>query len=70
MTKVKALHPSDEVDRLYVSSKEWGGGLASVEGSIDASIQRYEDYIKKAQRKTIHSHQKQILTTRRSTERK
>ena len=43
----KALHPSDDVDRLYVSRKEGGRGLASIEDSVDTSIQRLEDYIQK-----------------------
>ena len=43
----KALHRIDDVDRLYVSRKEGGRGLASIEDSVDASIQRLEDYIKK-----------------------
>ena len=47
MTMHKALHPRDDVDRLYVSRKEGGGGLASIENSIDALIQRLEDYIQK-----------------------
>ena len=47
MTMHKALHPRDNVDRLYVSRKEGGRGLASIEDSIDASIQRLEDYIEK-----------------------
>ena len=41
----KALHSRDDVDRLYVSRKEGGRGLASIEDSVDASIQRLEDYI-------------------------
>ena len=45
ITMHKALHPSDDVDRLYVSRKERGRGLASVEDSVNASIQRLEDYI-------------------------
>ena len=40
MTMHKALHPRDDVDRLYVSRNEDGGGLASIEDSVDASIQR------------------------------
>ena len=44
MTMHKALHPRDDVERLYVSRKEGGSGLASIE---DASIQRLEDYIEK-----------------------
>ena len=47
MTMHKALHPRDDVDRLYVSRKEGGRGLASSEDSVDASIQRLEDYIQK-----------------------
>ena len=43
----KALHPGDDVDRLYVSRKEGGRGLASIEDSVDAPIQRLEDYIQK-----------------------
>ena len=43
----KALHTWDDVDRLYVSRKGGGRGLASIEDSIDASIQRLEDYIQK-----------------------
>ena len=47
MTMHKALHPRDDIDRLYVSRKEEGRGLASIEDSVDASIQRLEDYIEK-----------------------
>ena len=43
----KALHPKDDVDRLYVLRKEGGRGLASIEDSIDTSIQRLEDYIER-----------------------
>ena len=47
MTMHKASHPRDDVDRLYVSRKEGGTGLASIEDSVDISIQRLEDYIEK-----------------------
>ena len=47
MTMHKVLHPRDDVDRLYVSRKEGGRRLASIEDSGDASIQRLEDYIEK-----------------------
>ena len=43
MTMHKALHPRHDVDRLYVSRKEGGRGLACIEDSVDASIQRLED---------------------------
>ena len=43
----KALPYRDDVDSLYVSRKEGGRGLASIEDSLDVSIQRLEDYIGK-----------------------
>ena len=43
----KALHNRDDVDRLYVSRKEGGRGLASIEDSVDSSIQRLENYTEK-----------------------
>ena len=49
----KALHPRDDVDRLYVLRKEGGRGLASIEDSVDTSIQRLEDYIQKHERGLI-----------------
>ena len=47
MTMHNTLHPRYNVDRLYVSRKERGRGLASIEDTVDASIQRFEDYIEK-----------------------
>ena len=47
MTMHKALHPRDDVNRLYVSRKEGGKLLASIEYSVDASIRQLEDYIQK-----------------------
>ena len=47
MTMDKALHPRDNVDRLYISRKDGGRRLTSIENNIDASIQRLEDYIGK-----------------------
>ena len=47
MTMHEALHTRDDVDRLYVSRKEGGRGLASIEDSVDGSICRIEDYIEK-----------------------
>ena len=44
MTMHKALHPRYDVDRLYMSKKDGGRGLASTEDSVDASIQQLEDY--------------------------
>ena len=47
MTILKALHLRDDVDRLYISRKEEGGGLACIEDSVDTSIQQFEYYIGK-----------------------
>ena len=44
MTMHKALHPRDDVNRLYVSRKEGGSWLASIEDSADASTQTRTDY--------------------------
>ena len=53
MTMHKALHPRDDVDRLYVPRKEGGRGLASIEDSVDSSIQRFEDNREKHERGLI-----------------
>ena len=47
MTMHKTLHPRDNVDRLYVSRKEGGRGLTSIEDNVNASIRRLKDYIQK-----------------------
>ena len=61
MTMHKALHPWDGVDRLYASRKEGGRGFASIEDSVDVSIQRPKDYIQK--------HEGELITaTRHETE--
>ena len=40
-------HPKENVDRLYLSRKEGGRGLISIEDSDDTSVQRLKDYIEK-----------------------
>ena len=57
MTIHRALHPRNDVGKLYVSRKE-GFGLASIRDSVDALTQRLEDYIE-AWRKTDYSPPKQ-----------
>ena len=47
MTMHKALYPRDDVGRHFVSRKESGRRVASIENNVDASIQRLEDYIEK-----------------------
>ena len=63
MSMHKALHPRDDVDRLYVSRKQGGRGLGSIENTVDASIQRLEDYIEKHERGLIRPSET-IRTTR------
>ena len=46
----KALHPRDDVDKLYVPRKKGGRGLTSIEDGVDTSIQRLKDYIEKLER--------------------
>ena len=41
MSMHKEFYPTDDVDRLLVSRKEF----ASIEDSVDASIQRLEFYV-------------------------
>ena len=48
-----ALHSRDDVERLYVSRKKGGRGSAIIEDSVDASIRRLKDYIKKSWRRFI-----------------
>ena len=61
MTMHKALHLRKDVDRLYVSRKEGGRGLASIEDSVDESRRRLEDYIEKGGGRLI-------TATRKNTE--
>ena len=53
MTMLKALHLKDVVDRLCVSRKEGRRRLASIQDSVNASIQRLEDYVKKRRERLI-----------------
>ena len=72
-TMNKALHPRDDVDRLYVSRKERGRGLTSFEDTADASIQRLEEYIEKYERgliTTIRNDTDNTINERMTTTRK
>ena len=53
--KIDNYHRRDDIDRLYVSRKEGGRGLSSIEHYVDASIKGLEDYIKGV--KTKHNSQ-------------
>ena len=47
MTMHKTLHPRDRSWQAICIKKEGGKGLASIEDSVDASIERLEDHIEK-----------------------
>ena len=50
---LKALHPRDDIDRLYVSRKGEGRGFANIEDNVDASKWGLKDYIKRNKKKTL-----------------
>ena len=52
----RTLYPKDDVDKLYISIKEAGNGLAGIENCVGATIKELEKYPKK-QRKTNYSRQ-------------
>ena len=60
----KALHHRDSVDRLYVSKKEGGRGLASIEDSVDAPIQWLKDNKEKCKGRLITATRKNSDNTR------
>ena len=67
LTVHKALLLRDDVDRLYMSRKEGERGLASTKDSVDAAIQRLEDYIEKRRErliKTIRNNPDNMRTNR------
>ena len=76
MTMHKALHPRDDVERLYASTKERGRGLASIEDTVDTSIQRLQDHIEKhewglitaTRNDTDNTMDKRMTTTREKME--
>ena len=65
----KAFHLRDDIDRLYVSRKEGGRGIANIENSVDASIQQHKDY-KKSIEEDWSPPSETILATRGSAEQK
>ena len=66
MTIHKVLYPWDDVDRLYVSWREGGRWLASIEDSVDTSIQRLKDYIEKRRERLISGTRNNTNDTRTS----
>ena len=53
MTMHKVLNLRDDVDRQNVPRKEGGRGHTNIEDSVDAFLQRLEDYIEKHKRGLI-----------------
>ena len=70
MTISKALNPRDYVDRLHVSRKEGRRGLASIVDNVNASIQRFEDYIGKLERGLVTVIRKDTDNTMKNLETK
>ena len=58
LTIHEGLHSRDDTDRFYVSRKEEGRGLVSIEDCIDTSIRRFKNYIKKNKERLITSPRK------------
>ena len=53
MTMHKALHPREDINRLYESRKEGGRGRGSSKDCVDASIQRFENYLNQSKERLI-----------------
>ena len=66
MTMYKALHPRDDVDRLFMSGKEGRRELARIEDSVDASIQQLQDCIQKRVGRVIAATRSNTNDTRTS----
>ena len=61
---------AQDIDRLYVSRIEEGRGLASIEDSVDTSIQRLEDCIEKCRGRLITATRNNTNGTRNSRKQK
>ena len=66
----KALHPREDVDWLYLSWNEGGRGFASIEDSVDALIQRPEDYTNEGLITAIRNDRDNTIDDRMTTTRK
>ena len=53
MTMHKILLSRGGIDNLYVSRKERERGVTNIEDYVDASIRRFEDYIKNRKERLI-----------------
>ena len=50
-----ALHPKSDVDRLYITRKEGGRGLISIEHCVELAIRGLEVYVHGSEEKLIHA---------------
>ena len=50
-----ALHPKSDVDRLYISRKEGGRGLISIEDCVELAIRGLEVYIHGSEERLIQA---------------
>ena len=50
-----ALHPRSDVDRLYISRKEGGRGLISIEDCVELSIRGLEVYVHVSEERLIQT---------------
>ena len=64
ITMHKALHPRNNVERLYGSRKDGERGITSIEDSVDESIKRLEDYIENRGEKLITATRNNTNNTR------
>ena len=62
MTVHKALHPRDDVDRLYTARKKGGRGLAGIEDSVD---EKYEGGLITAIKNDIDNTTNRMVITRK-----
>ena len=53
MTMHKALHPKSDVDRLYISRRDGGRGLVSVEDAIETAIRGLENYAHESEERLL-----------------
>ena len=65
MTMHKALHPRDDIDRLYVSIKEWGRRNYSIEDSVEDYTGKYERGLITAIRNNIDNRMDNRMTITR-----
>ena len=54
-TTYGVLHPKSDVDRLYISRKEGGGGLISIEDCVELAIRDLEVHVRGSEERLIQA---------------